>query len=57
MKNHSLADSDPEAAIQERSDWFTDLVMLAFTYAPLLPLVIYCTAMVVTAITIIIVHL
>lgn len=48
---------DPEVEMQERGDWFTDLVMLAFTYAPLLPLVIYCAAMAVTAITIIIAHL
>jgi hypothetical protein len=47
---------DPEAELQERGDWFTDLVMLVFTYAPLLPLLVYCAAVVLTTVGIIIHH-
>jgi hypothetical protein len=57
LADHSLADSDPEAAIQERSDWFTDLVLWLFTYAPVIPLVVYCVAMVLTTLIIILTQL
>jgi len=47
---------DPEEAMQEHGDWFTDVVMWCFSYAPVLPLAIYCVAMAMTAIGIVIHH-
>lgn len=45
---------DPEEAIQERGDWVVDCFLAVLTYAPVLPLVIYCAAMAVTAVAIVV---
>jgi hypothetical protein len=46
--------SDAEEALQERADWLVDAFMWCVTYAPLLPLLVYCAAVALTAIGIIV---
>lgn len=48
--------TDPEAEIQEHGDWFADLICWLFTYAPALPLVVYCLAVLATFVIVAIKH-
>ncbi len=45
---------DAEEAMQERGDWLVDAFMWCVTWSPVLPLVLYCAAVVLTTIGIII---